>query len=323
MKAIVLDRYGSPRDLRLAEVPVPNPGAADVRVRVRATTVNDWDWGFVTGRPLEYRLLYGLRKPKVAILGVEIAGEVEAVGKDVHALQPGDRVMGDLSADRFGGFAEFVVAKESSLRRIPEGMSYELAAALPHASLLAWQALVDVARLRPKERVLVNGAGGGVGTFGVQIAKSLECEVAGVDAAEKFASMRSLGFDRVIDYRETDFTRCDDRYDVILDARATRSPFEIRRALREGGRYVAVGGRSGRILQILAAAPLLARLHRVHLHILPLEPNRDLEKVLALWSTRGLGCPIDGPFALEDLPRALELFGSARHIGKVVIRVGR
>ncbi|HEU4747218.1 MAG TPA: NAD(P)-dependent alcohol dehydrogenase [Gemmatimonadaceae bacterium] len=321
MKAMVVDRYGKPSDMWMADLPVPDPGAGEVLVRVHVTAVNDWDWGFVTGRPLEYRPLFGLLRPKVSVLGVDIAGEVHAVGSSVQSLKPGERVLGDLSGDRFGGFAEFVLAKEKSLRRMPDEMDYDLAATLPHASMLAWQALVDVARIRAKERVLINGAGGGVGAFGAQIAKSFGCEVTGVDAAEKFQSMRSVGFDHVIDYRESDFSRRDERYDLILDARATRSPFAIRRALRDEGRYVAVGGHTTRILQILLAAPLIARLHGVHLHMLALKPNHGLENILALWSTRGLTCPVEGPYAFDDLPQALSLFGSARHAGKVLIRV--
>jgi NADPH:quinone reductase-like Zn-dependent oxidoreductase len=321
MKAMVVDRYGKPSEMRLAQLPVPDPGAGEVLVRVHVTSVNDWDWGFVTGRPLEYRLFFGLLRPKVSVLGVDIAGEVHAVGTGVQSLKPGDRVLGDLSGDRFGGFAEFVLAKEASLRRMPDEMGYDFAATLPHAAMLAWQALVDVARIGTNERVLINGAGGGVGAFGAQIAKSFGCEVTGVDTAEKFPSMRSVGFDSVIDYRETDFTRRDERYDLILDARATRSPLAIRRALREGGRYVAVGGHTSRILQLLLAAPLIARRHGVHLHVLALKPNHGLENILTLWSTRGLSCPVEGPYALDDLPRALALYGSARHAGKVLIRV--
>jgi NADPH:quinone reductase-like Zn-dependent oxidoreductase len=321
MKAMVVRQYGDPDNMRIAELPLPVPGAGDVRVRVHVTAVNDWDWAFVTGRPREYRLLFGLFRPRVSVLGVDIAGEVDAVGTGVHDLKPGDRVLGDLSADRFGGFAEFALAKESSLRRMPDAMSHELAATLPHASMLAWQALVDVAHIRANERVLINGAGGAVGAFGVQIAKSLGCEVTGVDTAEKFPSMRSVGFDSVIDYRETDFARGDERYDVILDARATRSPFAVRRALRDGGRYVAVGGHTSRILQILTARGFIARRHGVHLHVLALKPNRGLENVLALWSTRGLSCPIEGPYELSGLPRALALYGAGRHVGKVLIRI--
>jgi NADPH:quinone reductase-like Zn-dependent oxidoreductase len=320
---MVVRQYGEPGNMRLADLPIPEPGAGEVRVRVQFTAVNDWDWAFVTGRPREYRLLFGLFRPRVSVLGVDIAGEVHAVGTGVHSLKPGDRVLGDLSADRFGGFAEFVVAKESSLRRMPDAMSYELAATLPHASMLAWQALVDVAGIRANERVLINGGGGGVGAFGAQIAKSYGCEVTGVDTAEKFASMRSVGFDSVIDYRKTDFARCDERYDLILDARATRSPFDVRRALRDGGRYVAVGGRTSRILQILMARAFIARRYGVHLSILALKPNRGLENVLRLWSTRGLHCPIEGPYELDELPRALALYGAGQHAGKVLVRVAR
>lgn len=322
MKAMVIERYGTAQDLRLMDLPTPVPASGDVLVRVRVAAVNDWDWGFVTGKPRVHRLIFGLRRPRVRVLGAEMAGEVAAVGAQVSAWRPGDRVFGDLSAGRFGAFAEYVLVRQSELTRIPDGMDYELAASIPHAGLLAWQGLIDLAGLRQGERVLINGAGGGVGAFGVQIASSFGAEVTGVDSAAKLQHMTSMGFRHVLDYRSTDFTRTGERYDVILDAKATRSPVALCRALRPGGRYVAVGGRMRRVLQILMLAPLLDRLHGVRLHILGLKPNLGLAHLIQLWRTRGLRCPVEGPYLLEDLPRAVELFGSAGHVGKVLVRVG-
>jgi NADPH:quinone reductase-like Zn-dependent oxidoreductase len=318
---MILDRYGAARDMRLVQLPIPAPGPRDVLVRVGATAVNDWDWGFVTGRPYVLRLIHGLRRPRIAVIGAEVAGDVAAVGVAVTRWKPGMRVFGDLSVDRFGAFAEYVVVSEDSLTLVPDDMSDEQAATLPHAGLLAWQGLVDVARIRHGERVLINGAGGGVGAYGLQIARSYGAAVTGVDSASKLTAMRSLGFDHVIDYRQTDFTRTGERYDVILDVRATRSPFALRRALRKQGRYVAVGGLLRRIAQILVLAPLVDRIHDVRLHILALQPNRGMERLLELRRAQGLRCPVEGPYRLEELPRALELFGSARHVGKVVISV--
>jgi NADPH:quinone reductase-like Zn-dependent oxidoreductase len=322
MQAMVLNRYGTTRDLRLAELPMPVPGPRDVLVKVYVAAVNDWDWGLLRGKPWFMRLLFCLRRPRTSVLGMELAGHVVAVGAEVTAWRPGNRVAGDLSADRFGAFAEYVLAREDSLTRVPEEMSDDLAAAIPHAGLLAWQGLIDVARLRPGERVLINGAGGGVGALGAQIARSIGAEVTGVDAASKLDTMRSVRFHRVLDYHTCDFSRTGERYDVILDTKAMRSPFALCRALRKGGRYVGVGGQMPRVLQILVLGPLVGRLHGVRLHILGLRPNRGMDRLLELWRAHGLRCPVEGPYSLAELPRALELFGQARHIGKVLIRVG-
>jgi NADPH:quinone reductase-like Zn-dependent oxidoreductase len=321
MQAMQLRRYGSARDIESCAMPQPVPGATDVLVRVHAATVNDFDWGYVTGRPYVLRLVFGLWRPRVAVLGAEVSGEVAAVGHGVTAFKPGDRVFGDLSTDRFGSFAEYVLADQRSLVLQPAGMSDELAASLPHAGLLAWQGMVRAGRIRRGDRVLINGAGGGVGAYGLQIARAFGAEVTVVDAAEKLPAMRSLGFDHVIDYRQADFARTGERYDLILDAKATRGPVALCRALRVGGRYVAVGGQLRRIAQILLAGALVGRIRGVRLCILALRPNQDIEHLLELWRTQGLRCPMEGPFSLADVPRAMALYGSAQHIGKIVIRV--
>jgi NADPH:quinone reductase-like Zn-dependent oxidoreductase len=187
----------------------------------------------------------------VSVLGAELAGTVEAVGEGVTSVRPGESVYGDVSEAGFGGFAEYARVRENALAKMPPGMSFEQAASLPHASMLALQGLVEVGRIAEGERVLINGAGGGVGTIGLQIAKRYGAEVTGVDSAAKLPALKKLGFDRVIDYRQHDFTNERARYELILDAKTTRSPFRHARALSSGGRYVTVGGDVGRLLQTL------------------------------------------------------------------------
>lgn len=190
MRAIVLTHYGSSDVLQMQEVDKPEPKDNEVLVKVCATAVNDWDWCFVRGRPYIYRLIFGLLKPKVTVLGAEVAGTVEAVGSGVCKFRPGDDVYGDLSEARFGGFAEYVCVHEDALAPKPLGMTFEQAAAIPHAAMLAKQGLVDVGRIRQGECVLINGAGGGVGTIGVQIAKQYGAEVTGVDSDFKLDALR-------------------------------------------------------------------------------------------------------------------------------------
>ena len=321
MKAMVLTRYGSPDVLQLQELVKPEPGDGEVLVKVRATAVNDWDWGFVRGKPYIYRPLMGLFRPRVAVLGAEVAGTVEAAGNGATKFQPGDDVYGDISEAGFGGFAEYVCVREDALGPKPPGMTFEQAAALPHAAMLALQGLVDVGQIRQGERVLINGAGGGVGTIGVQIAKQYGAEVTGVDRALKLETLSSVGCDHVIDYRREDFTRNGQRYDLILDTKTTRSPVSYLRSLNPDGRYVTVGGHSLRLLQVLCMAPLISRLRRKQVRLVALKPNKDLGYVNDLFERNELECVIDGPYRLSDAPQAIQRFGEAKHVGKVVIAV--
>ena len=217
MKAIVLTEYGSSDVLQLREVATPKPKDDEVQIKVHAASVNDWDWCLMRGTPFYVRLLCGLLKPKIKIPGVDVAGQVEAVGRDVKRFRPGDNVYGDLSECGFGGFAEYVCAKENSLALKPAGMTFVEAAAIPHAAMLAVQGLRDQGQIQPGQRLLINGAGGGVGTLGVQVAKSIGAEVAGVDNSGKLQMMRSIGFDHVLDYTKEDFTQTGQCYDLILD----------------------------------------------------------------------------------------------------------
>ena len=321
MKGIVLTRYGPPSALQVGQLAKPTPKDREVLVKVRATAVNDWDWCFVRGKPLIYRLLFGLSKPKVTVLGAEVAGTVEALGDGANEFQPGDHVYGDTSEAGFGGFAEYVCVRQNALHHKPPQMSFEEAAALPHAAMLALQGLVDVGQIQQGEKVLINGAGGGVGIIGVQIAKQYGAEVTGVDSAHKLDTLRAVGFDHVIDYQQQDFTANGEHYELIVDTKTSRSPSKYLRSLSPGGRYVTVGGHWPRLLQLLCVAPFVSSLSDKRVHIVALKPNKDLAYVNDLFETKGLQCVIDGPYPLNDVPQAIQRFGEAKHVGKVVITV--
>ncbi len=319
MKAIVYAEYGPPHVLQLREVEKPAPKKNEVLVKVHAASINDWDWGLLTGAPFMNRLLFGLRKPKIKILGSDIAGRVEAVGRDAKRFHQGDDVFGDLSGCGFGGFAEYVCAPESALTLKPTSMSFEQAAAIPQAAALALQGLRDKRQIKPGQRVLINGAGGGAGTFAVQIAKSFEAEVTGVDSAVKLDVMRSIGADRVLDYTKEDFTEIGRTYDFILDFAAHHSIFDYRRALSTKGTYVMVGGSSVRILQVMLLGPLISVSTSKKMGILMFKPNKDLTLIKKYFEAGKVKPVIDRCYPLNEVPEALRYFGEGRHRGKVVI----
>ena len=322
MKAVVFKRYGSPDVLELKEVEKPTPADDEVLVRVHAVSLNDWDYGAMLGGDLVNRLFFGLVRPKPTrrILGSDVAGRVEAVGRKVTRFQIGDEVFGDLSG-RWGGFAEYVSARESALERKPPGMTFEQAAAIPQAFLLAWQALRDKARIQAGQTLLVNGGGGGVGTFAIQIAKAHGLQVTAVDSAEKLDLMRSLGADEVLDYRREDFTRSGRLYDRILDVKTSRSVLDCARALEPDGVYVTVGGSMPRLFEALLLTPWLRLTTRKSARLLALKANKDLLDIQAFFESGKVVPVIDGPYSLEDVPKAFRLFGEGRHKGKVVITV--
>ena len=321
MRAIVYSEYGSPDVLRLEEVEKPVPKEDEVLVRVCATSVNDWDWALIYGETTN-RLLHGITKPKLRILGGDVAGRVEAVGEKVSAFGPGDEVYGDLCMAGFGTFAEYVCAPAQALINKPAGMTFEQAAAIPQAGMLAVQGLIDVGEIGSgKNRVLLNGAGGGVGTFALQLAKTYGVEVTCVDSAEKLDMLSELGADHVIDYRQVDFTRDGQRYDLILDPKSTRSPYDYARALAPEGIYVTVGGQSWRLFQAFVLGRLISKTHNKHIRVVALKPNKDLAFVNAQFEAGRLVPIIDGPYKLEDTAKALHRFASAEHLGKIVITV--
>jgi NADPH:quinone reductase-like Zn-dependent oxidoreductase len=318
MKAIVFTRYGSPDVLQLKEIATPVPNDDEVLIRVRAASINDWDWEALRGTPFVNRLMFGLLRPKKQILGSDVAGRIEAVGKNVRRFRTGDEVYGDLSGE-WGGFAEYVCARETALALKPPGMTFEQAAAIPQAAMLAVQALRDAGRLQRGQTLLINGAGGGVGTFAIQIARLSGAEVTGVDSAEKLDLMRSLGAEQVIDYTREDFTKSGRRYDLILDVKTNRSILDCARALSAAGTYVTVGGSMARLAQALLFWPWIRLTSRKKIRLVVLKPNKDLAYINELFEAGRIAPVIDGPYPLSDVPEAFRYFGEARHKGKVVI----
>lgn len=316
-----MSKYGSADDLTIKEVETPSPKDDEVLVKVKATSVNDWDWGLLTGKPFIIRLLIGLFKPKkVTIPGVDIAGEVVSKGCRVTHYNIGDRVYGDLSENNFGGFAEFVAVPATSLTPIPNNMSYEQAAALPHAAMLAVQGLRDVGGVQPGQEVLINGAGGGVGTIGVQIAKAIGVKtITGVDSEDKFPVMASIGFDHILDYKTQSFIQQGKEYDLILDNKMSCSVFSAIRVLKTNGNYVVVGGSLLCMLLLVCTSFFIRIFCRKHVHILKLTANKDMRLVGDLFDAEKLKPVIDGPYPFDDAIKAIEHFGKAKHVGKVVI----
>ena len=291
------------------EQPVPKDDEA--LIKVHASAVNDWDWGLVRGKPLFMRAFAGLLAPKIPIMGCEVAGKVEVVGKNVRNLKAGDDVYGDLSESGFGGFAEYVCARAESVTPKPRNLTYEQAAAIPHAAMLAQQSLCDIGHIAEARTLLINGAGGGVGTLGVQLAKLHGVEVTGVDSTDKQDFLRSRGFDHVIDYSQEDFTKTGLRYDLILDVKTDRSPFAYARALEPTGTYVTVGGSMPRLVQCLAFGRWIARTRNRHIRVLGLKPNKGLGGMTELLEAGKVVPSIDDVYPLADVPAAIRRFGEA------------
>lgn len=316
MRAVVYDRYGPAEVLRIEDVPVPSPAAGQVLVKVVATSVNLSDWETLLGSPL-YSRIGGLRFPARRILGSDIAGRVDAVGPDVTRFRPGDEVYADNLALK-GGFAEYAVAPVSALAHKPAALTFAQAAAIPQAGVIAWQGTNGV---RAGQRVLINGAGGGSGSFAIQLAKRLGAQVVGVDNARKLDFMRMVGADLVIDYRNEDFTRSGP-YDLILDLVAHRSVFAYRRALAPGGRYWCVGGSVRALLRVLTVGSLAGRLTHRRLGVLVVkEGPAYFEPVASLCTAGDLNIHIDRTYVLDEVPAALTHVGEGRALGKVVVTV--
>ena len=321
MKAIVYEKYGPPEILQLKEVEKPLPKDNEVLVKVHAASINSWDWDLLRGKPRLYRLFSGVFKPKHQILGADIAGKVEAVGKDVTQFQPGDEVFGDLCVCGWGGFAEYACASEDALALKPASMTFEQAAAIPQAGVMALQGIRDYGNVQSGQKVLINGAGGGVGTFAVQMAKALGAEVTGVDSTEKLAIMRSLGADHVIDYTQEDFTEKEQTYNLILDVAGYHSIFDYKRALSPEGRYIMVGGSVGRILQVMFLGPIISRTGKKKLGILVHKPNKDLAFLIELFEAGKVVPVIDKSYLLNETPEAFRYFGEGHVKGKIVITI--
>jgi NADPH:quinone reductase-like Zn-dependent oxidoreductase len=317
LKALVYTKYGGPEVLQIKEVEKPFPKDDEVLIKIYAVSINDWDFGLLEGDFIN-RLLNGLLKPKRKILGSDIAGRIEAVGKNVTQFKTGDDVYGDLSG-RWGGFAEYTCTPEKALALKPAAMSFEEAAAIPQAAMLAAQGLIDKGKIHPGQKLLINGAGGGVGTYAVQIAKLYGVEVTGVDSTNKLDMLRSMGFDHVIDYTREDFTKNGQCYDLILDVKTNRSILDYTRSLCPNGIYVTVGGSTVRLLQALLLGPFISIISKKHIQIVALKPNKDLLYMNELFESGKVKPVIDGPYKLNEFPKAFAIFCKAEHKGKVVM----
>jgi len=320
MKAIVRETYGPPGVLHLEDVPVPAVRDGDVLVKVRAASANAGDWHLLRGTPLPFRLVAGLRGPRSKIIGNDIAGCVEAVGRNVTQFRPGDHVFGELSRCGFGAYAEFAVAPEKALALKPAGLSFEEAAGIPTAGCTALQALRK-GRIQRAQRVLINGASGGVGTFAVQIAKSFGAEVTAVCSTRNLEVVRSIGADHVLDYAKDDFAALGQRYDLIVASNGDRSIWDYKRALSANGIYVMTGGSNRQLTDALLFGPLLS-VGRQKLGNLLMKPTQaDLLFLKELCEAGKVKPIIDRRFALSEVPAAIRYVEDGHARGKVVITV--
>jgi NADPH:quinone reductase-like Zn-dependent oxidoreductase len=323
MKAICQDTYGSPDVMELRDIDVPVIKDGEVLVRVRAAAVNPPDWAGVTGVPYIARMAFGLRKPRNGVRGSDVAGTVEAVGMNVRGLQVGDDVFGVGT----GTFAEYATAAAEHLVPKPANITFEQAASVPMAGLTALQALRDVAHVQPGQKVLINGAGGGIGTFAVQIAKSFGAEVTGVCSTTKVDLARSIGADHVIDYTQTDFTQGQERYDVILDNVLNHSLSHLRRALSPKGTLVPNGGQfykrwiaSTGVMLIKAPLMSLFVPQRIR-HVTEVPRQDDLLTLKELLESGKVTPVIGRTYPLSQIPEAISYFGEGHARGKVAITI--
>jgi NADPH:quinone reductase-like Zn-dependent oxidoreductase len=323
MKAIVQDTYGPPDVLQLREIDMPTIGGDEVLVRIHAAGVDQGVWHLMAGLPYLIRIAgFGLRAPKNPVRGYDVAGRVEAVGENVTRFQPGDEVFGTCR----GSFAEYASAQDDRLAPKPANLSFEQAAAVPISGYAALQAVRDQGKVRPGQRVLIIGAGGGVGTFAVQLAKAYGAEVTGVSSTSKTDLVRSIGADHVIDYTQEDFADGRNRYDVILDIAGNRSLSHLRRALAPEGTLVIVGGEGGgrwlggndRQLRAQVLSPFVRQKLGT---FISKERKEDLEELRELLEAGKVIPVLDRTFALSEVPEAIRYLRDGRAQGKVVITV--
>lgn len=319
MQAIVHEQYGPPEVLELKEVAKPNVGDGEVLVKVHAAALNAYDWHILRADPFLARLEMGLLKPKKTRLGADVAGRVEAVGKNVRQFKPGDEVFGEISASG-GGFAEYVAVAETALVHKPGNLSFEQAAAVPMAALTALQALRDVGQVQAGQKVLINGASGGVGTFAVQLAKVLGAEVTAVCSAGKAEMVRALGATQIIDYAKEDFAAQSQQYDVILGVSGYRTLKDYQRALKPRGIYVMVGGSNAQIFQALLYGGWKSRAGGQKFTAFTEKPNqKDLNYLKQLLETGQITPVLDRCYPLKEVPEAIRYLEQGHAKGKIII----
>jgi NADPH:quinone reductase-like Zn-dependent oxidoreductase len=319
VKAIVYTEYGPPEVLQLKEVETPTPKDGEVLVKTFASSVYAGDWHALRGSPFYLRLFSGLRRPRNKILGDDVAGRAEAVGRNVQGFQLGDDVFGISNG---GAFAEYKCVPEKWLARKPANVPFEEAATVPAAAITALQGLRDKGQIQAGQKVLINGASGGVGTFAVQLAKSFGAEVTGVCSATKSDMVRSIGADHVIDYTKDDFTNSGQRYDLIFAVAGNRSISDYRRALRPEGVYVCAGGSTAQYFQAALLGPLLSIVGKKKVcGMVGIPKQDDLDFLIELVQTGEMKPVIDRRYRLSEVPEALRYFGEGRARGKIVITV--
>jgi NADPH:quinone reductase-like Zn-dependent oxidoreductase len=314
MKAFIYEKYGPPERLRMAEVDKPAPNADEVLVKVLAASVNAADWHVLRGKPLFSRATLGLLRPKHRILGVDIAGQVQAVGSDVTRFKAGDQVYGNLLDHGYGGFAEYVAVPVGVLSSKPANLSFEEAAAVPMAAVTALQGLRHHGELQPTQRVLINGGTGGVGSFAVQLAKAYGPEVTAVTSTRNLDLVRSLGADHVVDYTTTDFAASGRRYDLILDTVGNRSVRDLKRALAEGGKAAVTGFTS--VAKLLGVSLRGGKdVAQVSAHV----TTKDLELLSELIEAGKVRPQIDRRYPFADIPAAIAYLEQGHARAKVVV----
>jgi NADPH:quinone reductase-like Zn-dependent oxidoreductase len=316
MKAFNYEKYGPPESLRMVEVDKPEPDADEVLVKVLAASVNAADWHVLRGKPLFSRATLGLLRPKHKILGVDVAGQVEAVGGGVTGFRPGDEVYANLLDHGYGGFAEYVAVPVAVVSLKPANLSFEEAAAVPMAAVTALQGLRHHGEIQPTQQVLINGASGGVGSFAVQIAKSYGPEVTAVTSTGNLDLVRSLGADHVVDYTTADFVRGGRRYDRILDTVGNRSVPDLKRALADGGKAAVTGFTS--VAKLLGVSLRGGKdIAQVQAHV----SAKDLELLSALIEAGKVRPQIDRRYRFADIPAAIAYLEQGRARAKVVVEV--
>ena len=322
MKAVVYTKYGSPDVLEFKEVEKPAPKDDEVLIKVHAASVNAADWHLLRADPFLVRFMSGLLNPKNQILGADMAGRVEAVGSNVKQFQPGDEVFGDISKCGWGAFAEYTCATENALLLKPANLSFEEAAAVPLAACTALQGLRDKGLIKTGQKVLINGASGGVGTFAVQIAKSFGAKVTAVCSTGKLDLVRSIGADHVIDYKKEDFSRNGQHYDLILAANGDRPISDYKRALTPGGTYVMTGGSTAQMFQALLIGPLITMTGSKKMGAAGSGPNiKDLAFIKELLEAGKVVPVIDRRYRLSEVAEAIRYLEVGHAKGKVVITV--
>ncbi|PCI35217.1 MAG: alcohol dehydrogenase [Flavobacteriaceae bacterium] len=322
MKAIIFENYGAPEKvLKIGEVEIPIPKDNEVLIKIYATAINDYDWNLVSGKPLLYRMMFGLLKPKKNIPGIEFSGVIERIGGVVDELKIGDAVFGDISEFGFGTFAEYICVNEKSVVKKTKELSFEEATTVPHAFALALQALKDIGQIKKNQKILINGGGGGVGLFAVQIAKVYGCHVTGVDSSEKLELMKSVGFDTVIDYKITNFTQENVAYDLVLDCKTNQSVFAYKRVLKDKGNYVTIGGQLTKLFSVVLWGKIISLFSAKQFQLVGLQQNKELDYFMELFKQKKIKSIIDGPYLFEDIPRLIQYFGKGKHKGKIVIKM--